>query len=229
MKIKSIHSWNVSPGEAVQIQKRLAERIKTTPLPKEPETIAGADIGWIKGSPARAFAGVVLMEFPSLRVVDEIIREGEIVFPYVPGLLSFREAPLLLELFKTLSPAPDLVFFDGHGIAHPRRLGLASHLGLFLNCPTIGCAKSKLIGTFAEPANAKDSFSYLVDDNDQVLGAAVRSREGCKPIFVSAGHLIDLDHAIRWTLQCATRYRIPEPTRLAHNLVAAYKRETGPK
>lgn len=224
MKIKSIHSWNVSLGEAVQIQKRLAEKIKIVPLSKEPETIAGADIGWIKSSPARAFAGVVLMKFPSLRVVGEIIREGEVGFPYVPGLLSFREAPLLLELFKTLSPAPDLVFFDGHGIAHPRRLGLASHLGLFLNCPTVGCAKSKLIGNYTGPAEAKGSFSSLKNSRGQVLGAAVRSRQGCKPIFISAGHLIDLNDAIRWTLHCTTRYRIPEPTRLAHNLVAQYKR-----
>ena len=225
MKIKSIHSWNVSPGEAVQIQKRLAEQVKIAPLPREPEIIAGADIGWINGSPVRAFAGVVLMEFPSLRVVGEIIREGEIDFPYVPGLLSFREAPLLLELFKTLSPAPDLVFFDGHGIAHPRRLGLASHLGLFLNCPTVGCAKSKLIGNYMELDDSKGSFSSLKNSGGQVLGAAVRSRQGCKPIFISAGHLIDLDDAIRWTLHCVTRYRIPEPTRLAHNLVAQYKRE----
>lgn len=224
MKIKPLHSWDVSPREAIQIQHRLATKIKIRHRLQEPKTIAGADISFARNS-SKAFAGAVLLEFPSLQVIGEFVHEGEIKFPYVPGLLSFREAPILLELFKTINPAPDLIFLDGQGLAHPRRLGLASHLGLFLDRPTVGCAKSRLIGTYTEPENAKGSCSDLVDDDNQVLGAVVRTRDGCKPIFVSVGHLIDLHHAVRWTLQCTTRYRIPEPTRQAHNLVTNFKRK----
>ncbi|MFQ5672734.1 MAG: deoxyribonuclease V [Nitrospinales bacterium] len=223
MKIKPLHSWEVSPRDAVQLQKRLAGKVKTAARRKLPKIVAGADIGFARDSSA-AFAGVVLLAFPSLRVVGKFIHVGEIKFPYVPGLLSFREAPILLELFGKIDPAPDLIFFDGHGLAHPRRLGLASHLGLFLNRPTIGCAKSKLIGVYDEPEGAKGSFTHLLDEQNRVLGAAVRSRRGCKPIFVSVGHKIGLSQAIEWTLQCTTRYRIPEPTRLAHNLVTEYRK-----
>ena len=218
MKINNLHAWDISIKDAPGIQKQLAGKVLLRGQRKTPEIVAGADISFGKFS-SRAFAGVVLLKFPSMEVMGEFTAEGGLTFPYVPGLLSFREAPILLELFKKVCPDPDLIFFDGHGLAHPRKLGLACHMGLFLDCPAIGCAKSKLIGDYEEPEREKGSFSLLLDTDKNLLGAALRSREGCKPIFISVGHKIDLKTAVQRTLECTTRYRIPEPTRLAHNLV----------
>lgn len=220
MKIKNLHPWNVSPQEATRIQGQFAGEIIIRPLHQPIKIIAGADIAYNANT---VYAGVVLLEYPSLDVIGEFTIKGKTEFPYIPGLLSFREAPTLLQLFRKVSPAPQLVMLDGQGLAHPRKLGLASHLGLFLNCPTIGCAKSRLVGHHRDPEKSKGSSSPLRDDKEQTIGAVVRSREGCKPIFISVGHLIDLDNAVKWTLNCTTRYRIPEPTRLAHNLVAKFK------
>lgn len=220
MRIKNLHRWDVSTREAREIQEQLAGRVVCKGGRKTPRIVAGADLSFANDL---AYAGVILLTFPSLEVIGRFTRKARVRFPYIPGLLSFREAPLLLELFKTVRPAPELIFFDGQGLAHPRRLGLASHLGLFLDCPTIGCAKSRLIGTFREPGVEKGSVSDLLDDENKVIGAVVRSREGCKPIFVSVGHRIGLKTAARRTLQCATRYRIPEPTRLAHLLVKEFR------
>lgn len=225
MKVKSLHSWDVSPKEATEIQASLAEKISRDFKRENILLIAGADVGFDKASPTRAYAGVVLMEYPSLETVAEFTSREVVRFPYIPGFLSFREAPILLNLFKKISPAPDLIFFDGHGIAHPRRLGLASHMGLFLDRPAIGCAKSKLIGNFREPGLRKNSSSPLLLDNEnKTIGAVVRTRDNCKPVFVSVGHQIDLESAVKFTLQCTTRYRIPEPTRRAHNLVTQFRK-----
>jgi len=179
------------------------------------------DISFCKES---AYAGMVVLNANSLDVIDQFILKGKISFPYVPGLLSFREAPLLLKLLKHVSQKPDLIFFDGHGVAHPRGLGLASHMGLFLNCPTVGCGKSKLIGHYSEPGLKKGSHSQLLDKKNGSIGAVLRTRDNCKPIFVSVGHKIDLKTAVHWTLHCTTRYRIPEPTRRAHLLVTAARK-----
>jgi len=216
--IHNLHSWDISVREAPLLQKKLAGKVLLKGARTRPKIVAGADISTNKNSP-HAYAGVVLLEFPSLDVLDTFTIEGEMTFPYIPGLLSFREAPILLELFRKVHPAPDLIFFDGQGVAHPRKLGLACHMGLFLDCPTIGCAKSRLVGEYEEPALEKGAFSWLYDKKGTVLGAAVRSRENCKPIFVSVGHKIDPGAAIQRTLACTSRYRIPEPTRLAHHLV----------
>ncbi len=170
----------------------------------------------------------MLLRFPSLEVLAQFTHRGTVRFPYVPGLLSFREAPLLLDLFRQVKPAPDLVFFDGQGLAHPRKFGLACHLGLFLDRPSIGCAKSRLIGTFEEPGVPAGSHTPLVEADGTRLGAVVRTRERCKPVFVSIGHKIDLETAIRRTLECTAGYRIPEPTRLAHLLVTRMRREAQP-
>lgn len=218
MNVHDLHSWNVSPAEARNLQIRFARRVREHGLVKGPRIVAGADISMERHSPV-AWAGVVLLEFPSLAVIDRFSLTGAIDFPYIPGLLSFREGPLLLRLFERVTPAPDLIFFDGQGVAHPRRLGLASHLGLFLDCPTIGCAKSRLVGRHAPLPSAKGSASPLLDDAGDVLGMAVRSRDNTNPIYVSVGHRIDLETAVRLTLACAPRYRIPEPTRQAHHLV----------
>jgi deoxyribonuclease V len=223
MKTLPLHPWKVTPQQGLKIQKELANQIEQKNRLKTPQWIAGADISLTMKS-KEAFAGIVVLNASTLEIVDEYFIKGKIEFPYIPGLLSFREAPLLLRLFKKVSPAPQLIFFDGQGIAHPRKLGLASHMGLFLNCPTIGCAKSRLTGTFREPGLKKGCRSRLKDKNNKTLGAVLRTRENCKPIFVSVGNQIDLETAVRWTLKCTTRYRIPEPTRLAHIRVNDYRK-----
>ena len=224
MKTLSLHSWKVKTQQALKIQKELANQVShENCLGDDPQWIAGADISMTKGS-QDAFAGIVVLNSKTLEIANEYFIKGKVDLPYIPGLLSFREAPLLLELFKKVSPAPQLVFFDGQGIAHPRKLGLASHVGLFLNCPTIGCAKSRLTGTFREPGMKKGCRSRLVDCHNNTLGTVLRTRENCKPVFISVGHQIDLETAVRWTLKCTTRYRIPEPTRLAHNRVNDFRK-----
>jgi len=218
MNVRALHSWDITPQEARLLQTRLAGRVRRRGRMSDPRVVAGADISMEKHSPA-AWAGVVLLEFPSLEVIGRFGLAGNIDFPYIPGLLSFREGPLLLRVFEKITPKPDVIFFDGQGVAHPRGLGLASHLGLFLDCPTLGCAKSRLTGHHAPPDSKKGSASPLLDDAGEVLGMALRTRDNTRPIFVSVGHRIDLETAVRLTLACAPRYRIPEPTRQAHNLV----------
>lgn len=222
MRVKPIHSWDITKNDAIPLQKKLAQQTQFTPLKKDPKIIVGTDISLQDDT---AYAGAVLFKLPSLEPIAHFIHEGKVSFPYIPGLLSFREAPILLELFKLIKPTPDLVFFDGHGLAHPRRLGLASHIGLFLQKPTIGCGKSRLYGSYADPPYSKGTHSQLLNTSEEPIGAAVRTKERCKPIFVSPGHLINFNHSIIWTLQCVTKYRIPEPTRLAHNFVTDYKRQ----
>ncbi len=223
MKTLSRHPWKVTPQQAIKIQKQLAGQIDPKSRLQTPKRVAGADISMKRGD-SMAFAGVVVLDAETLEIVDEYFLKGKIEFPYIPGLLSFREAPLLLKLFKKISLEPQLVFFDGQGVAHPRKLGLASHMGLFLNCPTIGCAKSRLTGTCREPELKKGSRARLLDDEGKTIGSVVRTRENCKPVFVSVGHQIDLETAVRWTLKCTTRFRIPEPTRLAHIRVNAFRK-----
>lgn len=162
-----------------------------------------------------ARAAVVVVEYPSLEPVEVKTVEGPLAWPYVPGLLSFREAPLVLEALSLLRIDPDLVMLDGQGIAHPRRLGLASHVGLFIDVPTIGCAKSVLCGDYSEPLYEKGACTDLVH-RGEVIGAAVRTRSGVRPVFVSIGHRFNLAGAVEWVLHSCSRYRLPEPTRLAH-------------
>jgi deoxyribonuclease V len=224
MKTLSLHSWKVKSQQAVRIQRELANQVNLkNSLHTAPQWIAGADISLTMGS-KEAFAGIVVLNARTLEIADEYFIKGKIEFPYIPGLLSFREAPLLLKLFKKVSPAPQLVFFDGQGIAHPRKLGLASHMGLFLNCPTIGCGKSRLTGTYREPGLKKGCRSRLIDSDKNTLGTVLRTRENCKPVFISVGHQIDQETAVHWTLKCTTRYRIPEPTRLAHIRVNDFRK-----
>lgn len=224
MNIRPLHPWKVSSQQALSIQKELARQVSCdNRLLEEPQWIAGADISLTRGS-LEAFAGIVVLNARTLEIAYEYFIKGMIEFPYIPGLLSFREAPLLLKLFKNVSPAPHLVFFDGQGVAHPRKLGLASHMGLFLNCPTIGCAKSRLTGTYREPGLRKGCRTRLIDRDNNTLGTVLRTRENCKPVFISVGHRIDLETAVRWSLKCTTRYRIPEPTRLAHIRVNDFRK-----
>ncbi|OGW05058.1 MAG: hypothetical protein A2889_02015 [Nitrospinae bacterium RIFCSPLOWO2_01_FULL_39_10] len=237
MQYKNLHKWDVSPAEAIDIQKELREKIILESTPLHPPLIrgelkrgyiAGADISCNRSSPL-GYAVVVVMTFPDLEVVEEKRVEAEIKFPYIPGLLAFREAPILLKAFEKLKIEPDLIIFDGQGIAHPRGMGIASHLGIILNKPTIGCAKSKLFGTYKEPGKNEGDFSYLYSPSpqsspqwgegaDNVIGAVVRTKSNTKPVFVSIGHKIDLQTSIKFVLQCSKGYRIPEPTRIAHIL-----------
>lgn len=220
MQHKNLHLWDVSPEEAIEIQKDLREKIITENELGEIRYIAGADISCNRLSPL-GYAVVVVMTFPDLEVVEEKRVEAEIKFPYIPGFLAFREAPILLKAFEKVKIEPDLIIFDGQGIAHPRGMGIASHVGIILNKPTIGCAKSKLFGTYKEPGKNKGDFSYLYSPQgaDNVIGAVVRTKSDTKPVFVSIGHKMDLPTSIKFILKCTKGYRIPEPTRLAHNLV----------
>ncbi len=209
-----VHPWDVVPAEAREIQRQLCGRVLVEPLACSPEVIAGIDIS-IKEKRARA--GVVLYSYPELVPLQAVTAEMSVSFPYVPGLLAFREGPVVLAALEQLTSRPDVLMFDAQGLAHPRRMGLATHLGILLDVPTVGCAKSRLCGTYVEPGEQKGSWSPLVKD-DQVIGAVVRTRDGVRPVFVSVGHRMDLETAILLVLGCATRYRLPEPTRWAHRV-----------
>jgi deoxyribonuclease V len=225
MQIQQLHSWNLTPKEAVAIQRELVHRVDTlTPL-THCDLIAGADISYNLRSPI-LYAAVVVLRTSDWSLVEKQEFVCETRFPYVPGLLSFREAPPLLEAFAKLQTQPDAVMIDGQGIAHPRRMGIASHLGLCLDVPTIGCAKSLLIGTFKEPGKRRGAMSRLMDKGD-VIGRVVRTRQDVKPLFVSVGHMIDLASAVRLVLKCGRGYRIPEPTRQAHLYVNELRRRSG--
>lgn len=214
MKIHALHQWDVSHGQAKALQVSLAKKVVTEDEGINPHLVAGVDIS-SPDSRGVAQGAVVVLNYPELNLVEVKTVEREVTFPYIPGLLSFREAPLILAACEELSSVPDLVLVDGQGIAHPRRFGLASHLGLFLDVPTIGCAKSILCGVHELVAEKVGSYAELVD-NGQVIGAALRTKLGTKPIYVSTGHKIGLSSAIKWVLNCCRDYRLPEPTRLAH-------------
>jgi deoxyribonuclease V len=179
-----------------------------------PKFIAGADIAVGKVNEL-AQAAVVVLSYPELRLVAVELAQGRLELPYIPGLLSFRESPLILTACQRLSVIPDLFMIDGQGIAHPRRMGIASHLGLLLDTPTIGCAKSRLCGSNTEPADELGSYAEMMD-RGEVIGVALRTKTGVKPVYVSTGHKISLQSAIFWVLNCCRGYRLPEPTRLAH-------------
>jgi deoxyribonuclease V len=208
------HSWDVLPAEAKEIQRQLSKQMLVEPLDRLPEVIAGIDVS-IKEKRARA--GVVLCSYPELVPLEATTAELPVSFPYVPGLLAFREGPVVLAALDLLDSRPDVLMFDAQGFAHPRRMGLATHLGILLDLPAVGCAKSRLCGAYTEPDEQKGSWSPLID-RDEVVGAVVRTRDRVNPVFVSVGHRIDLETAISLVLGCATRYRLPEPTRWAHRV-----------
>lgn len=214
MKIIQRHSWQVTTAEAKAIQLELASQVKRVGVITDPRYIAGVDISVNRFSKTGTGA-VVVLSYPGLQVVEAQVVTDRIAFPYVPGLLSYREAPLILAAFEKIKIKPDIVMVDGQGIAHPRRFGIASHLGLILGIPTIGCAKSRLCGEHEIPGTQTGSFAEL-KDNGEVIGAVLRTRENVKPLYISIGHLIDLPAAIKWVLACCRGYRLPEPTRLAH-------------
>jgi len=220
--MRKAHNWNLSYAEAAELQEKLAKKVKFTPLKKKPKLIAGIDCA-LSGDQQQIIGCVVVLKLPQLELVEIRHAYRKLAFPYIPGLLSFREAPVCLAAVNKLENTPDMFMIDGAGIAHPRRLGLAAHLGLFFDKPTIGCAKSRLIGTYQEPSALKGSFSDLLD-KDEVIGAVVRTRDNVKPVFVSVGNRCRLNDAVEWSLHCAINYRLPEPTRIADIEVARIKR-----
>ena len=213
-----------SVARARLLQERLRKRLQLGGGPRRVRVVAGADLAYRRDG-SRAWAAVVLFSVPDGRVIEVTTAAGRPRFPYVPGYLSFREGPLLLEAFGRLRRRPDLVIFDGQGIAHPRGFGLASHLGVLLGLPSVGCAKSRLVGEHAEPGPRRGDWAPLVVDG-RVVGAVLRTREGVKPVYVSQGHRIGLPQAIRSVL-AVTRFRVPEPIRLAEQVVNRLKRSAG--
>jgi deoxyribonuclease V len=216
------HSWDLPVPEARALQERLRGRVEARDRIGRVRRVAGADVSYDRGSPI-LFAALVVLDADSLEVLETASVRVRARFPYVPGYLSFREIPPLLEAFDRLERRPDLLLADGHGFAHPRRFGLACHLGVYLDLPTIGCAKSVLVGTCREPADRRGAYTAL-RDGGETIGQAVRTRPGVKPVYASVGHRVSLATARRWILRLAPRYRLPETTRAAHAEVNRLRR-----
>ena len=205
-------------------QQAMRERLRFGPLPQEPRFIGGCDSSF--PTPDTILSVVVVLEFPSLALVEKVYSHGPVTMPYVPGFLSFREAPNVVQAFAKLQTRPDVLMVDGHGIAHPRRVGIAAHLGVLLDVPTFGVAKNKLTGTFQEPGPEKGSTAPLTDARSgELIGEVVRSKANVLPLFVSPGHRCDQATATRLTLACLRGYKLPEPTRLADYWAEAFKQE----
>jgi deoxyribonuclease V len=229
--MKKLHSWNLSYSQARELQAELSGKVQFAPLKKKPQLAAGLDCAFSKDG-ERILAVVIVLRLPQFEIVETVSASRKVTFPYIPGLLSFREAPVCLAAVEKLQKQPDFFIIDGQGIAHPRRLGLAAHLGLFFDKPTIGCAKSRLTGVYEEPSFEKGAYSLLKDEKvkqknqPEIIGAVVRTRRNVKPVFVSVGHRCLLKDAIKVVLDCAVKYRLPEPTRLAHQAVSKLKLNT---
>lgn len=215
---RCLHPWKLTPAAAREWQRRLATRVEETPLPRPPRFIAGLDCAFADGG-ATCVAGVVVWDAEADRVTEEVVVRRAVSFPYVSGLLSFREVPALLAALRRLGAGPDLLLCDGQGRAHPRRFGLACHLGVLTGLPSAGCAKSRLTGRHAEPGPAAGASADLTD-RGEVIGRVLRTRSGVRPVYVSAGHRCDLPGAVAVVLACLRGRRLPEPTWLADRLVA---------
>jgi deoxyribonuclease V len=209
-----LHSWELSPKEAIALQSRLALQVRLKPLPEGIRLVAGGDVGYCRGLSV-AVAALAVYSFPNLEIKDLVQHQAKIPYPYSPGLLAFREIPLLLEAFQRLAELPDVVLCDGQGIAHPRGLGLASHLGLWLDLPTVGCAKTRLVGRHGKVGSRRGQYRSLIH-RDQGVGVVLRTRTNVKPLYVSPGHLAEVDSSRRLVEQCCLRTRLPEPIRRAH-------------
>ena len=219
MRLAIEHPWNLTPGEAIVLQRRLAAQVESGDrLPGEIHSVAGVDVGFEEGGRITR-AAVAVLGFPELEPLASAVARRPTEFPYVPGLLSFRELPALLEALQQLRELPDVILCDGQGRAHPRRFGIACHLGVLLDHPTLGVAKTRLIGSHAEPGPEKGDWVPLLDGGE-VIGAVLRTRPGVKPLYVSGGHRVSLETAIALTLACTRRYRLPETTRAAHKLAS---------
>jgi len=216
LKCRRLHPWRVTTARARGIQQRLGPMVKTAWDGRAVRVVAGADVGFPDRS--TVLAAVVVLSYPELKVIETRVARRRCTFPYVPGLLAFREAPGLLDALKAVKHSVDLLLCDAQGLAHPKGMGLATHVGILLDRPVVGCAKSRLYGTSGEVAVKKGSYSYMSDRAGRTIGAALRTRDSVEPVYVSVGNRIDLHTAIAMVLACCPRYRIPEPLRLAHRL-----------
>ena len=223
MKIKPLHDWNLSPQQAIQIQKQLAYEVVAEDRFDVPiKTVAGIDLGYdAKSNTSRAV--VVVLKFPELELIESAEAIAPIQFPYVPGLLSFRETPVAIKALEKLKITPQLILCDGQGLAHPRRFGIACHIGLIADVPTLGAAKSILVGKFENLGETRGSTAPLIHRNEQI-GTALRTKDKVQPVYVSVGHRISLETATDIVLQCAPKYRLPETTRLADKM-ASYRKK----
>ncbi len=218
MEIRRLHPWNLSPAAAIALQRELAGAVVAEDRLGPVRQVAGVDVGFEEDG-AVTRAAVALLSFPRLAPLAQAVARRPTTFPYVPGLLSFREVPAVLDALARLPTAPDLILCDGHGYAHPRRFGLACHLGLVADVPTLGVAKSRLVGSHGPLPDHRGAWTPLADGGE-VIGAVLRTRAGVRPVFVSVGHRLCLATAIAFTLACSPRYRLPETTRLAHRLAS---------
>jgi deoxyribonuclease V len=220
----NIHDWNLSTAEARCLQKELADKVLQTPAQNHFHHIAGCDVTYIRPRAVTTAFGAFVVIDEKLKPIATATAALFNTVPYIPGLLSFRECPVLLKTWEKLTIKPDVLIVDGHGLCHPRRFGLACHLGLFLNIPTIGCAKSPLVGEYTEPGPNRGDYKPVILNGD-IVGACLRTRKATKPVFVSVGHLCTLEQAITTVLACTPKYRLPETTRLSHNLVNQIRRQ----
>lgn len=221
------HNWSVTPAQAIAIQKRLTLSVEHIKIHKKVRLAAGVDAAFSYDN-EQCIGGVVLWDVRKKSIIEQHTAVRKLQFPYVPGLLTFREAPAIIAALRKLHHIPDVLICDGQGIAHPRRLGIASHLGVITGIPTIGCAKSRLVGTYQDPGPSRGSKAPLLD-KDEIIGTVLRTRDKVRVVFISVGHKIDLPTAEQLVLECAIGYRLPEPTRLADHLVAAAKRKNHSK
>lgn len=222
MEFQELHPWNLNPEEATALQRSLRDRLILECPGRDFSQVAGADVSYDKEQ-RLAYAAALVFRLPELELLEQAVFHQEVDFPYIPGLLSFREAPALLQAFRRLQAEPEVILIDGQGIAHPRGLGLASHVGLILDRPTIGCAKSRLVGFHREVEDTPGASAPLLYQGNQV-GAAVRTKKGTRPLYISPGHRMDLPTALQVILQTCRGYRLPEPVRQAHLLVTEAKR-----
>jgi deoxyribonuclease V len=213
--VKKFHNWDLTPQEAMRVQTEMRERLVLHWDDRPVTTIGGVDVS-IKDEFTRA--AIVVLRYPDLTPLEAVVEDAPLVFPYIPGLLAFREGPAVLEAWGKLQNKPDLLLFDGQGIAHPRGIGIASHMGLWLERPTIGVAKSRLYGVHTEVGPKRGDRTDLLDKNTNVIGSVLRSREKTNPLYISPGHLMDVEHAVAFVMACLTGYRLPEPTRWAHKV-----------
>jgi deoxyribonuclease V len=218
--VTRLHNWNLTPQEAMHTQGEMRQRLILRWDERPVQTIGGVDVS-IKGE--LTHAAIVVLRYPELTPVESVVEDAPLVFPYIPGLLAFREGPAVLAAWSKLQNRPDLLMFDGQGIAHPRGIGIASHMGLWLERPTIGVAKSRLYGLHGEVGPKRGNRADLLDKNKNVIGAVLRTREKTNVLYVSPGHLIDVEHAAGFVLNCIAGYRLPEPTRWAHKAAGGEK------
>jgi deoxyribonuclease V len=223
MQIKTLHEWNLAPRQAIELQKQFAYEVVEEDEFTEPvKTVAGVDLGYEAATDTSRAVAVVL-KFPELELVETAEARLPAQFPYIPGLLSFREIPVAVKALEKLKQTPDLILCDGQGIAHPRRFGIACHLGLMVEVPTIGVAKSLLVGKYGELGETRGSTAELLYKNS-IVGTALRTKDRVQPVYVSVGHRISLQTAVKYVLQCTTKYRLPETTRLADKLASFRKK-----